>query len=83
MKKRLAYICFATALLAGCSNEEQAETLPQGMGRIAVRCGADLTVDTRATALPAGDDFSLSLSLSGDDYAESWATVAEFAAEER
>lgn len=81
MKKRLAYICFATALLAGCSNEEQAETLPQGMGRIAVRCGADLTVDTRATVLPAGDDFSLSLS--GDDYAESWATVAEFAAEER
>lgn len=80
MKKRLAYICLAAALLAGCSNEEPADAYPQGMGRIAVRCGADRTVDTRAFAVPGADDFSLTLS--GDDYTESWPTVAAFAAEE-
>lgn len=80
MKKRLAYIGLAAALLAGCSHEEQTGSWPQDMGRIAVRCSAATGVDTRAWAAPAGDDFSLTLR--SDGYTESWATVAAFAAEE-
>lgn len=72
--KKLIYFAAAAFLLAGCNDNN--DTTGNDYGRLTISCGTDLTIGSRALTAPAGADFSLTLL--GDDYTNSWTTVADF-----
>lgn len=80
MKKQLIFLFASASLVLGaCSEKTQDDGVP-GYGRLSVRCGADLSLASRAEAEPAGDAFALALD--GEGYHGQWATVAGFAAQD-
>lgn len=75
-------ICLlAGALALGACSEQKDDRDAAGYGRLSVRCGADLSLMSRAAAEPAGDAFALVLT-GADGYRGEWATVAEFSAQD-
>lgn len=78
MKKYLAYICFGTLALGGCSDEPGGDAT-SGYGRLGIGCGTDSTLDVRSAAAPDGAEFALRLT--GDGFDGEWETVAEYNAE--
>lgn len=81
MNKHLIYLFIAGALALGACSEKEQDQGAAGYGRLTVRCGADLSLASRAAAEPAGDAFTFILT-GADGYRGEWATVAEFSAQD-
>lgn len=78
MKKHLIFLLASALALAACS--EKADEGTPGYGRLSVRCGADLSLASRAASVPAGEEFAFVLD--GEGYHGEWATVARFAGQD-
>lgn len=79
MKKQLILLlASALVLTTGCSEKDNDST-GNGYGRIALDCGADELLDTRASA-PAGTSFALVLT--GEGYRGEWKTVRAFSSQD-
>lgn len=80
MKRYAIFLCAATALALGACSEKGQDEGVAGYGRLTVRCGADLSLSSRAGE-PAADAFAFVLT-GPEGYRGEWATVAEFAAQD-
>lgn len=79
MKKHAIFLLAAAALALAACAEKSGDEAP-GYGRLSVRCGADLSLASRAATVPEGDAFALVLA--GENYHGEWPTVADFAAQD-
>lgn len=74
-----ALLASATLVAGGCSKNES-PAAGEGFGTLRIRCTPDAAITTRAevatTPVPATDEFALRIT--GTDYDQAWATVAEF-----
>lgn len=77
MKKQLFYLLASVAIVAAGCSEKDAEG-GTGYGRVAIDCGTDIELDTRA--VPSGSRFSLVIT--GDNYRGEWTTVLNFKAQD-